>query len=565
MIKLKKKSLFVLMAAVLMSTGCVYNHPEPTEIKEELNKALDSDNLDVPEDVLNELNPSAPAGGTFGTKVQNRLSISANDIPAAEFFGQVMMQSGLSVVVHPEVEGSISLNLDNVTPDEVFDAVYKIYGYKVEKKGNVYYVYPSGVHTETIPLNYLFIKRASQTELSIANNTVVSEGGSSSSGSSDSSSDSDSSSSSSSNNSNSSGSSSGDSYSGTSVVTTSNSDFWTELQNTLIGIMGKGEGRMVSVSPQASSITVRGMPSEIEAVRSYVRNMEASLNRQVIIEAKLLEVKLSENYEQGINWQMIFDDRISSVMNYAPWAGTSDSVFSSLGGGVHFTLKSRNGDYSSIVNLLQTQGDVSTLSSPRITTLNNQRAVMKIGKDRYFITDISTDSSTTSSSEKNVISSDYEFKPFFSGVSLDVLPQISEDGKVLLHIHPAVVEVTEDSKVVSNGDTVAEYPFATSDIRETDVVVEAKSGEIIVIGGLMKHNKVNMESKVPLLGDIPWLGEIFKNKMVRDEKTELVILIRPIVAGGETWKDEIRKSSELLQKWYPDSSENNQEDHNNNI
>ena len=81
----------------------------------------------------------------------------------------------------------------------------------------------------------------------------------------------------------------------------------------------------------------------------------------------------------------------------------------------------------------------------------------------------------------------------------------------------------------------------------------------------MKHNKVNMESKVPLLGDIPWLGEIFKNKMVRDEKTELVILIRPIVAGGETWKDEIRKSSELLQKWYPDSSENNQEDHNNNI
>lgn len=548
--KFRRKSLFILMATLFMSTGCVYNHPEPSEIKDVLHEAMDNNSLEIPEEVLNELNPVVPVGDVIGTSVQNRLSIVANEIPATEFFGQIMQQSGLSVVVHPEVEGSISLNLDNVTPEEAFDAVYRMYGYKVEKKGAVYYVYPAGVHTETIPLNYLFIKRASQTELTIANNTVANEDSGSSS------SDSSSSSSSSSSDSSSDSSNSNDSYSGTSVVTKSASDFWVELQSTLQGIIGKGEGRMVSISPQASSITVRGMPAEIESVRNYLANLEASLNRQVIIEAKLLEVKLNENYEQGIEWQMLFDDKISSAKNFMSWTGSSDSIFGTLGGGVNFKLSSRNGDYSTLIKLLQTQGDVSTLSSPRITTINNQRAVMKIGKDRYFITGISTDSSTTANTDNNVISSSYEFKPFFSGVSLDVLPQISEDGKVLLHIHPAVIEVTEDNKVVKNGNNTAELPFATSDIRETDVVVEARSGEVIVIGGLMKHNKINKESKVPLLGDIPWLGELFKNKLYRDEKTELVILLRPIVAGSETWKEEIKKSSDLLQKWYPDKNSN---------
>ncbi len=334
------------------------------------------------------------------------------------------------------------------------------------------------------------------------------------------------------------------------MVSSSTSDFWTELQANLTQILGKGEGRFVTVSPHASSITVRGMPDEIEAVRKYVKSIEGAVTRQVVIEAKLLEVTLSEDYQQGIDWS-----HVHSTLSLNPiqaWGGASatNTTFTQLGGGIALTFKEKG--FQSVINLLQTQGDVSTLSSPRITTLNAQRAVMKIGNDRYFVTGVSTDSSTTSSSDTNLVSSNYDFSPFFSGVSLDVLPQISAEGKVMLHIHPAVIEVAEDVKKVKSQGKESEYPFATSEVRETDVIVEADSGDIIVIGGLMRHEKGNLESKIPLLGDIPWLGELFKNKTYYDRKTELVILLRPVVVGGETWKEEIKKSSDLLQKWYPE-------------
>ena len=137
-------------------------------------------------------------------------------------------------------------------------------------------------------------------------------------------------------------------------------------------------------------------------------------------------------------------------------------------------------------------------------------------------------------------------------MSLDVTPQIKDDGSVLMHIHPAVIKVEEQIKTLVYGDeqTLA-MPMAKSTIRETDTVVQANSGDVIVIGGLIEERKVDETSKVPLLGDIPYIGNLFKNTDKVTEKVELVILIRPIVAGGETWKNELRRSNELLEKWYP--------------
>jgi MSHA biogenesis protein MshL len=547
MINIKKSYLSILLFAFFV-TGCVYHHPEPKEVKDELKTAMNlSDKIEIPEDVLNELNPDNPLDGDYSAKDIRRVTVAANNVPAAEFFAQIMGETNESVVVHPEVSGEITLSMENVTASEIFNSVYKMYGYRTEKQGSIYYVYPSGVHTETIPINYIFLKRASETNISISNNTV-------SNTNSDSSSNSDSSNSSSNNSSNDSSSGSdSESTSGTNLKTTAESDFWTELEKTLSGIVGNGEGRMVRVNPQAANITVRGMPNEIDSVRHFLQITENSLRRQVIIEAKLLEVTLSEDYEQGIEWSKIFNGNSGegkSIGTQAGWAGGStNNVFSILGGG--FNLSMNDSKYSAVINLLKTQGDVSTLSSPRITALNNQRAVIKVGKDSYFLTGLSTDSSSTSSSDTNLVSSDYTFSPFFSGVSLDVLPQISEDGKIILHIHPAVIEVAEDKKTIKINNKDTELPFASSEIRESDTIVEAKSGDVIVIGGLMSHKKGDLESKIPLLGDIPWVGELFTNKSIYDKKSELVILLRPIVAEGDSWNTELKKSLDLLQKWYP--------------
>lgn len=535
------KISFILLISSMISMGCVYNHPEPKEAKEELRNAMTQD-LEIPEDVLNELTPDNPLEANVLNEKVSRITVSANKVPAVEFFGQIMAQTHTSVVVHPEVSGEITLNLENVTTHEIFDALYNMYGYRAEKQGSLFYIYPAGVHTETIPMNYIFLKRASETSINITNNTVTN---------SDSSSDSDSSSSSDSDS-----SSDSESSSGTTVTTTSESDFWTELENTLKAIVGEGEGRVVTVNPQAANITVRGTPEEISAVRHFIEMTEKSLRRQVVIEAKLLEVTLNENYAQGIEWSRIFNgssDESKTLGTNSSWlGGVTDNVYSILGGGINLSLEDKK--YSALITLLKTQGDVTTLSSPRITALNNQKAIMKIGKDAYFLTDISTDSSATSSSETSLVSSNYDFEPFFSGVSLDVVPQISEDGNILMHIHPAVIEVSEDKKVLHLQGEDTELPFASSEIRETDTLVEAKSGDVIVIGGLMRHQKGDLQSKVPVIGDIPILGELFTNKVRYDQKSELVILLKPVIVGGDTWREELNKSLQLLEKWYPEDS-----------
>ena len=203
------------------------------------------------------------------------------------------------------------------------------------------------------------------------------------------------------------------------------------------------------------------------------------------------------------------------------------------------------------VSLLKTQGDVNTLSSPRVTATNNQKAVIKVGTDEYFVTNAST-TTTTSGNSAPIVTPNVELTPFFSGIALDVTPQIDEAGRVLLHIHPSVIDTEEQNKTINVGtaDPLV-LPLAKSAIRESDTVVQANNGDIIVIGGLMKTDKQEIVSKVPLLGDIPWVGEAFTNRRESTKKVELVILLKPTVVEKDTWQKELQRSSELLDKWYP--------------
>ena len=196
---------------------------------------------------------------------------------------------------------------------------------------------------------------------------------------------------------------------------------------------------------------------------------------------------------------------------------------------------------------------MNTLSSPRVTATNNQKAVIKVGSDEYFVTGVST-STVANSDSSPVISPSIDLTPFFSGIALDVTPQIDEQGNVLLHIHPSVIDVTEQEKTINLGAATSQYtlPMAYSQIRESDTVEQAKSGDVIVIGGLMRTNREEQVTKVPWLGDVPWFGEAFTNRKKTNVKTELVIMLKPQVVGGQTWQQEIERSRTLLDKWYPE-------------
>ncbi|MDO2436931.1 pilus (MSHA type) biogenesis protein MshL [Aeromonas veronii] len=553
-----KKHRLCLITVAMMAAGCTtYQHPEPTQAKDALKQAMNEQQKQaapltaLPKSVQSELlqlnRPQMPVG-----MPEKRLRIAAHDVEAVEFFGSLFKGSRYSVAVHPGVAGLVSVELKDVTLPEVLAVVGDMYGFDVQRKGNVFHIYPAGLRTETIPVNYLMMSRRGLSRTSVSTGGVTAND---SNNSSDSSFDSASNNNSGSNSSTS-NNSSGDNNNGTRIETDTSSDYWTDLRDSLQTLIGTGDGRAVITSPQAGLVTIRAYPKELKAVREFLTQSESHLKRQVVLEARIIEVALNEGYEQGVDWSGLSaswdgNKGITGGQSLAntQLPSTPNQIFSALGGGAGFKIS--DGNFNVAVNLLKTQGDVNTLSSPRVTATNNQKAVIKVGTDEYYVTNASTTITTTSTGTDKT--PNVELTPFFSGIALDVTPQIDEEGKVLLHIHPSVIDTEEQNKVIDMGTSGGklQLPLAKSSIRESDTVVQANNGDIIVIGGLMKTDKQEIVSKVPLLGDIPWVGEAFTNRRESTKKVELVIMLKPTVVEKDTWQNELQRSSELLDKWYP--------------
>ena len=487
--------------------------------------------------------------------IEERFNVSANNVAIKPFLQGLVDESPYSVAFHPGADANVSLDLKDVTISEVVDVLVSLYPLDIQKRGKVLQVFPAKIKTETIELNYLMLKRFGMTSTNINSGGIVQSGQNGRQG----------------NNSGSSrsGSQSGSAFgnqsggsgqfgsgnmmgqgAGSNIQTSSESDFWKELEDTLKMIMRATDqdGAKVVVSPQSGLVTVRGFPSDIQAVKEFIKRSEQNLTRQVVLEAKIVEVALDDDYQQGINWQNVLSNDGDTNFSFSTSAGSIGNQISAGLGGVT-SLSFSNVDFSGVVSLLKTQGNVQVLSSPRVTATNNQKAVIKVGEDEYFVTDVSN---TTVTGTATSTSPQIELEPFFSGIALDVTPQISSEGEVLLHVHPSVTEISEQTKVVTLNEEQIVLPLAQSNIRETDTVIRAKSGEIVVIGGLMQSSMSDGESRVPFLGAIPVLGNLFKSKQDSDKKKELVILLKPTVVGTGTWQEQMQRSADILKRWYGD-------------
>jgi MSHA biogenesis protein MshL len=293
------------------------------------------------------------------------------------------------------------------------------------------------------------------------------------------------------------------------------------------------------------------MPEQHRHIKEYLDTVQEIAQRQVIIEAKIIEVTLSDGYQAGINWVAVAENSKGDTYTFGqrtPPAGfggdiddlggnpillepgnvTTGFVSSTLGSA--FAMAFDIGDFNSFIELLEAQGETRVLSSPRVSTLNNQKAVIKAGSDEFFVTDISSDTVTGTAS---ATSRDITLTPFFSGIALDVTPQISANGDIILHIHPTVSEVTDQQKVVTISGETDTLPLAFSEIRESDSIVRAKSGQVIVIGGLMRRRTQTDVFGMPVLRHIPGIGKLFQSTREIETKTELVILLKPIVVDND--------------------------------
>lgn len=336
----------------------------------------------------------------------------------------------------------------------------------------------------------------------------------------------------------------------------------------LNGIVGSEAGRKVVVNLQSGVIMVRAMPKEIRNVESFLRLMQVNIERQVILEAKILRVELNTDSQSGVNWS-VFGSRGSSrglVGNInnntsigTSGAQTSGTLSADVGGvlsnaattaigGPLFAVALQGANFAALMQFLETQGDVEVLSSPRIATINNQKAVLKVGTDEFYITGVRQ--STTASVGATTTIPEVTLQPFFSGISLDVTPQIDKDDNIILHMHPSISQVTTVTKQFTLGGTTNQFnlPLPSSSVNETDSIVRTRDGSVIAIGGLMTESSTKTGSKVPGLGDIKGVGKAFRQHSEQSSKSELVILLKStVVQGDQSWSEDMLSAQQRLE------------------
>lgn len=506
--------------------------------------------------------------------LDERFNVAFNNVPARQFFHSLVNGTRYNMLVHPEVQGNISANLKDVTLFEALDAVREMYGYDYKVDGTRIAIRPLTMQTRMFQVNYLTGNRKGTSNLRVSSTSVGNAGTSN----------------------NQSGQSSQQSpqnqtqqpgsqvaLDSSNLSTTSDSNFWAELKESLGAIIGgTADGRKVVISPQSGVVVVRGMPDELRAVDLYLKATQLSVDRQVILEAKILEVELNDNFQTGINWASFASiksghtNRISTgfiqpggTLAPLPFNGgqppnmtngsglTASSGFglssAATAAGSMFGLAFQTANFAAMITFLESQGAVHVLSSPRIATMNNQKAVLKIGTDEFFVTGVSTTVTSTGTTGGTTSSPNVTLQPFFSGVVLDVTPQIDDQGNIILHVHPSVSQVTTVSKQIDLGSAGSlKLPLAASSTSEMDSMVRSQDGRIVAIGGLMRQATTSDRSQVPGAGDIPVLGALFRNTGQVIQKRELVVLIKPtIVEGANSWNEDLLDSGKRIEALDP--------------
>jgi MSHA biogenesis protein MshL len=463
-----------------------------------------------------------------------KFDISVRDLNVQEFYQALVKDTPYNVAVHPALAGTVSLELKAVTLEQVMELVREIHGFEYKRVGSLYQVFPGGLRTEIFQVNYLNITRRGGSEIQVSAGQVTSAGSGGSGGNN------------SDNRERNSDSGGGSGLVGSHITTESYSNFWGQLGQTLQLIIGSGEGRSVVAAPEAGVVVVRALPSELRTVSDYLQKTELSMQRQVVLEAKILEVILDDGFSQGISWNALKEsDELAIDGRPRKFAFGEQRGASPSNPGLEgmFAAALRLDNFEALIQLLSTQGQVHVLSSPRIATVNNQKAVIKVGSDEFFVTEISVDENNDSDSD-NKTNTDVQLTPFFSGIALDVTPQISENGRIVLHVHPSISEVADQTKIISLGDRDLTLPLAFSTIRETDSVISALSGQVVVIGGLISDVDQHDTAGVPGLSKLPFFGSAFSQRERVSRKSELVILIKPVIATPESMQQDLLRSQQ---------------------
>ncbi|KAF0163020.1 MAG: MSHA bioproteinis protein MshL [Rhodocyclaceae bacterium] len=511
--------------------------------------------------------PLAPQAAVDVAAAEPRFDLSVINAPATQVFMALVSGTRYSMLLPPDVSGSLTVNLKDVTVMEALDTIRELYGYEYRVQGKRIFIEPNTLKTRVFQINYLASRRHGSSDLRVTGSSMTTSGGTAGTAST------------------STPATSQTVPAGTGTPTaargsdtsrvsmTTDSDFWGDLNRALGSIVGSAEGRSVVVNPSSGVVLVRALPTELRNVEKYLKATQLIAERQVMLEAKIIDVTLSEDFQAGVNWGAFNSGpnsrsgigvaqpgaTLTAATGGAQTIGTGGtatlsvtpgqfgSIAASVLGKGFIGLAFQTSNFAALLNFLETQGSVSVLSSPRIATLNNQKAILKVGTDELFVTNVT--SSTTTTTTGSVSSPSVTLQPYFSGISLDVTPQIDEDGNIILHVHPAVSTVVEKEKTINLG-ALGTYilPLAASSINETDSIVRVQDGNIVAIGGLMRQEQSSDRSQLP--GATGFVANALGQRSSALRKRELVILIKPtMIDNDRVWAQDIKDVQERVRAY----------------
>jgi MSHA biogenesis protein MshL len=475
-----------------------------------------------------------------------------------------------SLIMEPGIEAVLPvLDLKNVTLEEALQSLLPGLGLSYRFDGNLLKINKIGMQTRIFYLNYIAASRTGKRDMRMTSRSQTGGSGSGSSGGA------------------SSGGSGGGGQSGSggggstaenqsSIVTSNRSEVWTDLRLGLESIVFTGEhpdnadhksetgpetsassdasGHRLLVNPQAGVIMIHAEPSVIDEAALYIEAVEGSVQRQVLIEAKVVEVTLSKDHQLGVNWNSVLNPTSSfhgllpgglGVTNPSIGLNTgsviNQNVNSSMG---KFQYSISNGKVGVVIDALSRQGQLRVLSSPHISALNNQKAVIRVVREEVFFTQTSQSSQNVGST---ITTENIENQIVPIGVVLDIIPQIAADGEITLSINPSISEPVEVRQFASKeGDAVSTQPVI--DRRDLDTVAKVHSGETVLIAGIMRERKSEDLRGVPWLMHLPFIGNAFRRTEQASERTELVILITPTLISGKSMQQLTEEENKKLKE-----------------
>jgi MSHA biogenesis protein MshL len=504
--------VIIILTVVYLLPGCA-GKPEPVPARE-------PETFPVPESSLEELTvpqfqEEEPARLAIGSPGK-LYSLRVREGQIQDVLLALAQESGENLVVAPEVTGTVTVNLNRVTLEQALEAILGQLGFSYRREGQIIRISKPVLETRIFSVNYISTNRK-------GDKTIIATHGSGAGGEQISASE-------------------------TRITGKDEMDFWAEIQEGLTAIifaaerpsavlrarqagvvssMTDKEGRKLVISKVSGIIQVRDYPEKLREVAQFLEHVETASQRQVLIQARFLEVTLRKGFETGIRWDNIQEQffnldltELSLSWNLFGGGTPTSANGALLVAGATGPLAGGDFVLADLVKALETQGKVKALASPKVATMNNQTAIVKVARqDVYFTSEISQgEVSTLQSFTPNTID---------VGVILDVTPQIGEGGQINMNIHPSI---TDEFDRVTAPDG-SEFPLLR--IRESDTVVKVRDGQTIIIAGLIQETDTTDRSGLPCLTNLPVLSYLFGFREERSEKTELVILITPTVLTGK--------------------------------